>query len=184
MAFPEFALVTKYRNSPPIETSSCFGWNTDHPSEHAPCFWGRPPVRGAGILTFYEVKHLLLVSLALLRKTGISRQIWKTQRTRQFLPPVLPRAWEDTLLGIELAHPASCSTSHLAALEPGPHVRSQQTAGFQLRGLCLLDVKMKWRGVRHQYRRSSPIVTPQRAPLPQSSPYVISGRINHCATRL
>ena len=52
-------------------------------------------------------KYLLLVCLARLRKTGMCRQIWKTQQARQFLPTIQSPGLEDTLLGIEFAQPTS-----------------------------------------------------------------------------
>ena len=90
-------------------------------------------------------KYLLLVCLARLRKTGMCRQIWKTQQARQFLPTIQSPGLEDTRLRIEFTYSTSqpwhtCFTAHWRP-HPTPEVHSLLVCSWVR--LCFLDIKCK-----------------------------------------
>ena len=104
--FSKVALVTSRGNSPPIEILVVLG---EAHTIHLNTFHGLGKTTHQRSWSTHILwsKHLLPVSVALLRKTGMCHQIWKTQQARQFLPTIQSPGLEDTLLGIEFAHPTS-----------------------------------------------------------------------------
>ena len=111
-------------------------------------------------------KYLLLVSLALPRKTGICRQIWKTQQTRRSYLTIHSPGLEDTPLGIEFQHWTSQPwlTPLTAHWTSDPMSEANRRLVLSSGGLCLLDIKWKGEVFAVIFAFNLTIITPQWAP--------------------